>query len=478
MVSRYSKLLMPFSQLAAENKQNFSFLTERHVQAMWFEQKYFKGLKTAAGEPIKVLSSGIWNINAGPDFLKAHLKIGNVEFFGDIEIHLTDSCWQQHQHHIDPKYNHVILHISFWNSRKPVGIFTSNGSTILQTHLENYLTIPLPRLNQLIDLDLYPYKKFIGSGRCAIELFRELSADAIQKLFERAADWRLTQKRNFLKHRVEDPKCYVGAGIAMALGYKSNTDQFLELFLALQEQQFDTEEETLAWLLGKTGFFSASYETKWGKSSKFRLLRELYSCLPSEKPIALHLNQIRPLNHPVRRLVSLSKLYYDVTIPPLLTKIDAEWSLQWKSCFAQKKWKSLLEIYKSWLPGYKDDYWNNHYLFEDHTTLLPLSLIGEDLKQTIVINLFLPFAEEKILQRGHPDEMAAFQQMYRTLPSAKSGKSKYLTHRFFGNSKKGSILKNAYTEQGAYQLHYDFCSHFEASCEGCPFVERYKSLFR
>lgn len=474
MDNRYSKLLMPYSPLVAEVKQNYSFLTERHIQAIWFEQKYFKGLKTASGEPIAVLSSGIWNVDAGPDFRKTHIKIGTDDFFGDIEIHLTDSSWQQHQHHLDTRYNQVILHISLWNPRKSIEIQTSTGRTVLQAHLESCLTVPIARLNHLIDLDLYPYKKFIGSGRCAHELFRELSADSICKLFEQAADWRLSQKRNLLKQRVEDPDAYVSAGIAMALGYKSNSEQFLELFLALQEQQFETEEEALAWLMGKTGFFSALFDKKWGKSPKFRSLKAIYDQLPSEKQIHLHLNQIRPLNHPVRRLVSLSKLYYDTKIPHVLPKIDAEWSLQWRTCYVQGKWKSLLDVYKSWLPNYKDAYWNHYYLFEDHETNSPLSLIGEDLKQTIVINLFLPIAEEQILQRGHPDEIAAFQELYRSLPPAKAGKSKYLTHRFFGNSRKGLILNNAYAEQGAYQLHYDFCSHFEASCEGCPFVDRYK----
>lgn len=476
MNSPYSKLLMPFTPLAAEKKQTYNFLTEKHVQAIWFEQKYFKELKTVSGEPIKVLSSGIWNTDAGPDFRKAHLKIGNIEFYGDIEIHLTDSCWQQHQHHTDERYNQVILHISLWNTRRASEIKTSSGRIVLQTHLESHLTVPLARLNYLIDLDLYPYKKYIGSGRCANELFRELSTDAIHSFFERAADWRLSQKRNFLKHRVEDSGTYIGAGIAMALGYKNNSEHFLDLFFELQEQYFETEEETLAWLMGKTGFFSPSFEKKWGKSSKFQSLKILYDKLPPEKHISLYLNQIRPLNHPVRRLVSLSKLYYDTKILLIFSQITTEWNMQWRTCFAQQKWKTLLDVYKSWLTSYKDDYWNYHYLFEDHATTRPLSLMGEDLKQAIVINLFLPIVEEQILKRGHHDEIAAFQQLYHSLPSSKAGKSKYLTHRFFGHSNKGAVLKNAYAEQGAYQLHYDFCSHFEASCEGCPFVERYKSL--
>src|ERR1700761_5455772 len=70
----------------AENVVPYPFLRERHLQAMWLEQKYFKNLTTTEGEAIIVLSPGIWNSEGGPDFLKAHLKIGHREIRGDVEL--------------------------------------------------------------------------------------------------------------------------------------------------------------------------------------------------------------------------------------------------------------------------------------------------------------------------------------------------------------------------------------------------------
>lgn len=474
----YSKLLASFVPRVTERKQSYQFLTERHIQAVWFEQKYFKQLKTATQEPIEIISPGIWNLEAGPDFRKAHLKIGQKEYFGDIEIHLADESWQQHQHHRDSRYDHVILHLSLWQSHNDTEIFTSRGEKLLQAHLEPFLTIPIARLAHLIDLDLYPYKKFLGSGRCANELFKNLPPQQISTFFEKAADWRLSRKREYITVQLEDTSTYIAAGIAVALGYKNNSDPFLRLFLELQNRALATEEQKIVWLLGVSGFFEPYFAEKWKQSTYYSALKALFDSQFANEQfrVHLHLNQIRPLNHPVRRIVTLAKLQGDESIQLLLPKIYAAWDQQWRSCSNSGIWKTLLNQYKDWLPAYHDDYWNSHFLFEEQPRKEHLTLLGEDLKREIAVNLFLPLIEARVAERGHPDEMIAFQKLFRGMPASKAGKRKYLIHRFFGDSSKGALLNNAYAEQGAYQLHYDFCSHFESSCEGCPFVERYKQL--
>ena len=75
----YGLLVQAQPQLVAETKYPYETMTERHVQVMWYEQKYLKRMFTSEGEPIDVLSPGIWNGEAGPDFLKAHLVIGGEE---------------------------------------------------------------------------------------------------------------------------------------------------------------------------------------------------------------------------------------------------------------------------------------------------------------------------------------------------------------------------------------------------------------
>jgi hypothetical protein len=42
-------------------------------------------LKTVQGELLKVISKGVYNENqAGPDFQDAHIRIGDLQWFGNI----------------------------------------------------------------------------------------------------------------------------------------------------------------------------------------------------------------------------------------------------------------------------------------------------------------------------------------------------------------------------------------------------------
>src|SRR5690606_23019069 len=138
--------------------------------------------------------------------------------------HLSDESWYHHKHHLDSNYNNVVLHVSFWKPQRERPITKENGQCTPQAHLEPVLTIPGARILRLIDLDLYPYRKFTGSGRCAQTLFTKLPKARIQQFLRTAAYHRLKQKYAYLAARTPDPGLPLGAGIAMALGYKNNSE--------------------------------------------------------------------------------------------------------------------------------------------------------------------------------------------------------------------------------------------------------------
>ena len=66
---------------------------------------------TTDGLTMEVLSVGEHNRDAGPDFSHAHLRIGKQEWVGNVEIHVRASDWRRHQHHTNPAYDNVILHV-------------------------------------------------------------------------------------------------------------------------------------------------------------------------------------------------------------------------------------------------------------------------------------------------------------------------------------------------------------------------------
>lgn len=462
-------------QIAEKKTFNYSFLTEQHLQALWFEQKYFRNLMTKDGQSIQVLSPGIWNGEAGPDFLKAHLKIDGQDIKGDVELHLSDESWYRHQHHLDPRYNQVVLHIGFWESKFDRDLLTQNRNKIHCCHLEKSLTIPETRILQLIDLDLYPYKKFVGSGRCAKELFHRLKKEKIATFFKSAAAWRLIQKHRFLQSYHPDPSFQFRLGLARALGYKQNAEAFTQLFLAIEKYFEWNEEKLIAYCLNFFGFFSQTHQAKWKHSLMYQKLLQHSS--DEIRPIPLTLHQIRPLNHPIRRLVLLSNFVRDQTFSSLYKILLTHWKKNWSQHGEQSSWKKFADELCKLIPSYPDTYWNSYYMFENKSQKKFLPLIGTGLKREILLNVFFPLLFDEIRKANSKAELETFQRFYSSIPALRTGKLKYLIHRYFGDTEKGHVLNHADTEQGAFQLHRDYCIHFEASCHGCSFIDNYHTYF-
>lgn len=475
MDNPYSQLIVLNHDRVEERKSCYATLTERHIQAMWMEQKYFRPLKSANGKCIQVISPGIWNGESGPDFLKAHLKIGDRELKGDVEIHLNDEGWVQHRHDEDKRYNQVVFHLSLWKPKNGKPIVKDSGEEVISAHLEDYLTKPLNKLVQLIDIDLYPYRKFIGSGSCAQQLFKQLSELEIKAFFRSAADWRLNQKSQYLAARLPTVSLQMAGGIAMGLGYKNNAEAFLELFPALLEYRHCPEQEVLAIGLGMCGFFDRKIPEEWDDSAYYQKLQTLWW---GHAPSAIHqahlvLDHIRPYNHPVRRLAYLAKLITDPQVDKIWPRMLSVWEEHHAESFQRGRWTSLKKALLEEIPDYDDPYWNHHYTFEKERKIELLSLIGDTLKTEMVLNVFFPLLRQTLHE---PSKIEAFGAFYGSIRASSTGKSEYLTHRFFGDGPKGSVFHQAQMQQGAYQLHRDFCLHYEASCEGCPFVERFHAI--
>ncbi len=87
-------------------------MKEELLHFVWRYRYYdAQGLRTTDGRPIRIIFGGQANTNAGPDFLQAHIRLDDQDWYGQIEIHLRASDWDRHQHSGDPAYQNVILHV-------------------------------------------------------------------------------------------------------------------------------------------------------------------------------------------------------------------------------------------------------------------------------------------------------------------------------------------------------------------------------
>lgn len=105
-------------------------LDEELFQHIWqFRLFTQSGLTTQEGEPLQVDYPGQLNRNAGPDFSRAHIRIGGTRWVGNVELHLKTSDWFRHGHHHNLQYRNVILHVVFEHDMKDV---RTNGVPILE----------------------------------------------------------------------------------------------------------------------------------------------------------------------------------------------------------------------------------------------------------------------------------------------------------------------------------------------------------
>ncbi len=93
-------------------------------------------LRTTGGAEVSLLKPGYRNRGAGPDFLDARIKIGDITWYGPVEFHLKTSDWDAHGHTSDSAYNNVILHVVMEHDRE---IKTGKGVQLPTLSLQKYL---------------------------------------------------------------------------------------------------------------------------------------------------------------------------------------------------------------------------------------------------------------------------------------------------------------------------------------------------
>ena len=58
---------------------------------VWQHRLYANPLTTSDGLPLEVVDSGVHNLNSGPDFFNAKVRINGQLWAGNVEIHLRTS---------------------------------------------------------------------------------------------------------------------------------------------------------------------------------------------------------------------------------------------------------------------------------------------------------------------------------------------------------------------------------------------------
>lgn len=106
-------------------------VNEKIIYEIWKEGKFKQDLTVDGSQTIEIIDAGAHNKDsAGPDFLNARIKFGNITYLGDIEIDTWHSDWKSHGHYFDKKYNKVILHLVVAKDKHQPFVYTKDGRKI------------------------------------------------------------------------------------------------------------------------------------------------------------------------------------------------------------------------------------------------------------------------------------------------------------------------------------------------------------
>ena len=257
-------------------------ITERHVQAIWYDANLRpRHLTTRRGSAVTVVSPGEWNLEAGPDFRNAVLEIGKERrrVVGDVEVHLCPSDWDFHGHGADPNYRNVVAHVT-WGCGPIPGSLPPGAVSIW---LGRFVSANTEFAPEQIDLMAYPYARLpLGARPCEEAIGHD--PDLVHEVLSEAGKHRLRMKARRLAGRLcasgGDRRQVFYEEMMTALGYKKNTMQFRRV---AERVPIDTlpEENDAA----KTALLVAGSFEEWDRTG------------------------CRPHNTPERRLVSAADIF-------------------------------------------------------------------------------------------------------------------------------------------------------------------------
>ncbi len=433
---------------------------ERFLQIFWNEQRFRLPLHLADGRTLEVLHPGTWNVEPGPDFRRASLRMAGEATTGDVEIHRAPEHWFQHGHERNPEYAHVILHVT-WDP-PPAGWTHPVPVLVLAPHL------PEPWRDLVHDLQChaYPYARQVAAGGCALRLAAADDA-LLLRLLRTAGTVRFFDKAERLYQvgvsRGFDQALY--EALFAALGYKANQEPMRRLAEAVPLADLRALPDAAAReaaLLGTAGMLPDVSRERVARAVRERAGR-LWDCWwqqgRSVAGLAWVTHSLRPFNRPERRIAAGLSLLEKTGWHP-----D-----RWLGDCARQAGSPLL--LRRALEGEMvvSSEWDGAIGFT-RALAHPARVLGRNRARDILANVFLPFLYAAARHQG--DEAAAelALQSYVQLPRLQSNRRlEEVAHRMLvPPGRIRDVARLAVVQQGFLEIYRDFCEGLDGDCRRCP----------
>ena len=321
-------------------------INEEFIHFVWKFQLFdFSDLQSTTQDSIQILKPGLQNHNAGPDFLNARVRIDDILWCGDLELHVKSSDWYAHNHQVDENYDTVILHVVYEND---VEVKSRSGESIVCLELkglipEKYTSEYDTLFHSISNL---PCSYAIGS---LDKLFWESYSERL--LIERLESKMARVQDIFLAANKDYQECFFRL-LTYALGLKINAEPMFSLaentpLLLLQKHRPDrTKIEAL--LYGQSGLLKRKYVDDYPNDlqQEYKFYVEKYK-LQSISPHQWKFFRLRPSSFPSLRISYLAD--FVLKSEPIFEKL-----------FHFQNLKSVQPFFNLEL----SPYWNSHYVFD------------------------------------------------------------------------------------------------------------------
>ena len=452
-------------------------IDEHFVQTVWNEQRFFDfDLKSIDGRSIQVLKPGFWNSDEGPDFVHAEILIDGDLHAGDVEIHINSSGWYNHKHHLDPRYNRVILHVVYLNDDINLRTRLQNGKRIPTLEILNRLDAPIGDL-----FDERKESQETSTSECRVT-GKTLKIERVQSVLNDLGQERLQEKADVIRNQIAgvDFEQLLYQGIMEALGYTKNSKAFRELAqrVPLSEIRGKSDESIQAILFGAAGLLpsQSQQEVEWDKEDK-RFIERLeaiwksaeqsknLTCMTTEQ---WHFAKMRPANYPSRRIPAIAQIIsrcQDTLMMDFLPLIEGA---------ATGNKSALVRIrhrLQERLTPAPSGYWENHSHFGKGIPQRGAALIGADRANDIIVNKLLPITLLWAEQCESPTLAEAVQRLYDNYPKLQENRfTQQIEAQIFSQEQPIKLISpSAKKQQGAIYLYKNFCS--SQLCDLCPIIE-------
>lgn len=451
--------------------------SESTWQQRWHSGAYTgKRFLSSSGIPVQILDPGSFNQDAGPDFLNALIRLDDELVRGDVEIHRDPSEWYSHKHHLDPRYNQVVLHV--------VLVAPSPGFATRSEAGREILLITLPSGHEAFAAREWTPRNTssaITDGKPVCALAAQNITVLCKVLEQYGRERFLSHAARFTElHQTRGWEEILYSGLLDALGYGKNQISFRRLaerlpFSAVCEGWRIAPAEPVkvaeALLFGAAGLVTPSLNLTHGY---VRELQQIWIHLNSRlhiKPLPPEIwifFRLRPYNFPTRRLAAAAVL---------LDRLQRVSGLHGLAVMAERyrlEPNRGAAAFEQFALIQTSGFWRDHHLLTPATdasgSRTLASLLGKSRSRELTVNVFLPLLWAYARERDDGRLQTLALQLYLLFP----GSAVNWITRTMNNKLTGAAMTREQTavscqlavlQQGMIELHKMYCQ--PGRCDRC-----------